>query len=79
MESHYLKDPNTECTPHDLLSTSKIVPVELERPITTKESGLFRKTVNVSAGSARLSAIVGTIRHTSRVVLVSMAVRIPAT
>ncbi len=56
-----------------------MVPVELKRPITTKESGLFRKTVNVSAGSATPSAIVGTIRHTSRVVLVSVAIIDPDT
>ncbi len=50
-----------------------IVPVELERPMTTDGSELSRKTVNISGNSTRSSAVVGTIRHTSRVVLVNVA------
>ncbi len=61
----------------DLLVASKMVPVEFIRPMITDGSEVSRKTLKVSVGSTTPSAIVCTIRHTSRVVFVSVRIANP--
>ncbi len=56
----------------DLPLISRMFPVELERPMLTEGSELERKTRKLSDGSTIPSRIVGTLKQTSRSMLVSV-------